>query len=319
MTDNSTAHCYFQPRRIAHVNYVVSDLNRLMDFYIEILGIEEVYRTPETSAGFVSNGNTHHDIGVVDISGDFAKSIDAQVGLYHFGYEIETEAALVEGYHRSVADHVQWVKTRTHDVAHSVYGMDPDGITFELYADVTKDWRNRRKGTVTKKKPVWTPGCTPPITEPCYHVDPLLSRVEHALFHPQRFKSATLVATHSEAMIDTYTRIAGMRVLHGGADGEFCVLGGSLGEANLYLFRARPGRPAGLHHVALPVADIADLRASIAKAPAVGIELEQVIDHPLRLSAYVCDPDGNRFQLYADKQPVAAPLSAEPEAVLWIG
>ena len=54
---------YFQPRRLAHVNLYVADLERSMDFYTRVIGIEEVYRTPLGGGGFVSNGNTHHDVG----------------------------------------------------------------------------------------------------------------------------------------------------------------------------------------------------------------------------------------------------------------
>ena len=57
----------FRPRRLGHVNLTVSDLERSMAFYTRVLGIEEVRREPDIKAGFLSNGNTHHDVALVEV------------------------------------------------------------------------------------------------------------------------------------------------------------------------------------------------------------------------------------------------------------
>ena len=69
----TAAQRHFAPRRLGHVNLVVSDVDRSMEFYKSVVGIEEAYVQPKVRAGFLSNGNTHHDIGMVEASGPLAE------------------------------------------------------------------------------------------------------------------------------------------------------------------------------------------------------------------------------------------------------
>jgi catechol 2,3-dioxygenase len=173
---------FFQPRRLGHVNLVVSDVDRSMDFYMNVVGLDEAYRRPQVKAGFLSNGNTHHDIGMVQSDGPLGHGRPA--GLNHIAFELETEVDLVDGYERAIAAGVTFERTADHDIAHAVYGADADGNEYEVYADVIHAWRDARHGTVTKAKPNWTPGSTPPHAERNYHADPEIVRLDDAIFHP---------------------------------------------------------------------------------------------------------------------------------------
>ena len=66
ITSTDSAPC-FRPRRIGHTNIFVGNLERSMAFYENVLGIKEAWRRENICAGFVNNGNTHHDVGMVDI------------------------------------------------------------------------------------------------------------------------------------------------------------------------------------------------------------------------------------------------------------
>ena len=62
---------FFRARRLGHANLFVTDVERSLDFYNRVVGIEEVYRKAAPTdlqgpavGGFLSNGNTHHDIAV---------------------------------------------------------------------------------------------------------------------------------------------------------------------------------------------------------------------------------------------------------------
>ena len=59
----------FNPRRLGHVNLYVGDLNSSTDFYTNVAGIELVRREPGIDAVFVSNGNTHHDVALMQCKG----------------------------------------------------------------------------------------------------------------------------------------------------------------------------------------------------------------------------------------------------------
>ena len=58
----------FRPRRLGHVNLWVSDLERSIRFYEDVCGIELVRRERDILIAFHSNGNSHHDIGIIEIS-----------------------------------------------------------------------------------------------------------------------------------------------------------------------------------------------------------------------------------------------------------
>ena len=306
---------YFAPRRLGHVNLVVGDVDRSMEFYKSVVGIEEAYVQPKARAGFLSNGNTHHDIGMVEASGPLG--LGRKPGLNHIALELETEVDLVQGYENAIADGVTFARSADHDIAHSVYGKDPDGNQYELYADVIHDWRAARSGVVTKPKPNWTPGSTPPNAERNYHANPALTRVEKSVFHPLRTTHAALVLEQFEAGVDYYTRVTGLRVVVGGRDAPFAVLGGTCGEHNLSLFRAGRGQVLGLHHVGFQVRDDADLDASIARLRAQGAAPYLEIDHAVRRAVYVRDPDGIRLQFHLDRaRPATEWAALDPEAAL---
>jgi catechol 2,3-dioxygenase len=152
ITEGKTEHAVrFHPRRLGHANLFVSDLDRSMRFYHAVCGLEEVRREPAIRIGFLSNGNTHHDVGLVQSStarrvgrGGFVMSRGDRraTGLNHLGFEMENEAELVEAYRRTTACGVEIDRTVDHLISRSVYLPDPEGNVLEFYADVTKDWRS---------------------------------------------------------------------------------------------------------------------------------------------------------------------------------
>jgi catechol 2,3-dioxygenase len=297
---------FFRPRRLGHVNLYVSNIDRSMDYYIDFAGFQESYRQPLSKGGFVGNGNTHHDIGLIDYTGPLARGRKTP-GLNHLAFELETEVDLVDGYQHAIADGVQFVFTMDHDIAHSVYGLDPDGNRYEIYADVEPEWRVIRSGIVTKPKPKWAPGMTPPNANRNYVAKPELLRVEDAVFHPRRTVHATLVLEHYREAFDYYTKIVGLEPLLGNAESPFAILGGTCGERNLSLFRATANRAPCLHHVGIEALDDASLDASVRDMRARGLEPVAEVDHFTRRSVFVRDPDGILLQFFIDR---GTPLSA---------
>lgn len=136
MSDQVEKQAYFQPRRMGHANIFVGELERSMRFYNEVVGLREAYRRPPIGAGFLNNGNTHHDIGMVETSNPMAKG--KEPGLFHIGWELETQVDLVAGYKRSTADGLRFDYMFDHDISHSVYFSDPEGHLNEMYADTKK-------------------------------------------------------------------------------------------------------------------------------------------------------------------------------------
>ena len=286
----------WRPRRLGHANLYVTELDRSMRFYTEVVGLEESYRRPAVKAGFLGNGNTHHDIGMVEVTSSISRGVEA--GLNHFAFELENEIELVDGCQRASA--VEFPRTVDHDITHSIYGDDPDGNSVEVYADVIKEWRAARTGIVTKPAPKWSPGHPPPRPESLYHEKPEIRRVEAAIFHPTRITHVVVVARDYEGMLEYYRSRIGLELIRGDAGTPFAVLGGTCGSRDLYLFRIREGWVPGLHHVGFPVWGETDLAASIERL-AGAAEVEREVDHPSRRCIHIKDPDGLRLQFYVDR------------------
>jgi catechol 2,3-dioxygenase len=302
---------YFHPRRLGHANLFVSDIDRSMAFYKEVVGLEEVYVRPPIKAGFLSNGNTHHDIGLCDIHGSAGRG--HQPGLNHIGLELENEVDLVESYFAMQRNQVPYDRATDHDIAHAVYLRDPDGNQIEMYADTTVNWRTQRAGTVMAPTIKWTPESRPPTADIFYNPNPEIRRVEAAVFHPRRVTHVVLVVDDFEGCLARYTGIVGLDVSAGGAGSGFAVLGGLCHEPSLVLFRARPGRPAGLHHVGFLAWDEEDLDAAATRLAQAGLSAEVELDSRYRRCIHVLDPDGIRLQFYVDREGGLDALRGAPE------
>ena len=93
--------CALTPRRVGHINLYVRDWLESLKFYSTACGLEEVFRETPIKAGFLSSGNTHHDIGFLEarpgprIGRDgFVQTKDgigARPEFNHFGIEMENE------------------------------------------------------------------------------------------------------------------------------------------------------------------------------------------------------------------------------------
>src|SRR6188474_3156003 len=101
----------FSPRRLGHTNLFVSSLPKSMSFYNNVCGIEVRFREPGIRAGFVSNGNTHHDVGLIELADQVLTGGDSHIlassnvrtnaGLNHLGWEMENVNELIAAYRRA--------------------------------------------------------------------------------------------------------------------------------------------------------------------------------------------------------------------------
>lgn len=310
----ATGDRHFRARRLAHANLYVRDLARSIDFYHRVVGLERTYSLPVPKAGFLSNGASHHDIGLVELGGPTARKTEP--GLNHFGFELENETDLVAGYRAAVGAGVNFYRTVNHPITHSLYVFDPDENSNEIYADVTTDWRTARGTTPTQK---WTPGETPPSPERNYDPDPVYVRVAGAMFQPLRITHATVVGNDFEGLFDHYTRVVGLTPIVGGRGAPFAALAGACGFGAINLFRAVDGQAAGLHHIGFEMANDADLDAGRRSLPRTGAAKERDVDHPLRRSTFVRDPDGMMIAFYVNRPNWRERLgSLDAATALWV-
>ena len=142
--------------RIGHVHLTVSELDRALAFYRDVLGFE-VTSTYGRDAVFLSAGGYHHHIGLNTWAGRGApRPAAGTTGLYHFAILYPDRAALAAAVRRVLDHGVPLEGASDHGVSEAVYLRDPDGNGVELYRDRQEaEWqRGPNGGLVMHTRPL---------------------------------------------------------------------------------------------------------------------------------------------------------------------
>jgi catechol 2,3-dioxygenase len=120
---------------IGHVHLKVSDLNRAIHFYTEVLGLDVMERW-DNSAAFLSFGGYHHHLGLNtwNSEGGSAPAL-GMTGLYHFAILYPSRRELSRALKQLLEHGVQLDGAADHGVSEALYLRDPDGNGIELYRD----------------------------------------------------------------------------------------------------------------------------------------------------------------------------------------
>lgn len=134
---------------IGHVHLKVSDLDRAVDFYRDVLGFEEMTRMGDQAA-FLSAGGYHHHIGLNTWeSKGGSPPPPGSTGLFHVAIRYPTRAALAKALKRLVDAGVPLSGASDHGVSEAVYLHDPDGNGIELYRDRPREeWKTDPDGNL---------------------------------------------------------------------------------------------------------------------------------------------------------------------------
>src|SRR5881296_118037 len=138
-----------QRTRIGHVHLTVSNLDRSLAFYRDILGFE-VTAHYGSEAVFLSAGGYHHHIGLNTWAGHGApRPPQGTTGLYHFAILLPDRAALAATVRRVLEHGVELEGASDHGVSEAIYLRDPDGNGVELYWDRdSSDWPRDSHGQI---------------------------------------------------------------------------------------------------------------------------------------------------------------------------
>ncbi len=136
--------------RIGHVHLKVSDLERSVKFYTEVLGFEVTARMG-TSAAFLSAGGYHHHIGLNTWESYGGTPPPSNTtGLYHVAILLPNRKELARSVQRLLDHHWQIDGGADHGVSEAIYLHDPDNNGIELYADTPREqWKYDAKGTIS--------------------------------------------------------------------------------------------------------------------------------------------------------------------------
>lgn len=120
---------------IGHVHLKVSDLERSIAFYRDMLGFELTQRFG-SSAAFMSAGGYHHHIGLNTWeSGGGPPPPHGTTGLYHLAILLPTQRDLARSLAHLLRNQISLDGAADHGVSLALYLHDPDHNGIELYWD----------------------------------------------------------------------------------------------------------------------------------------------------------------------------------------
>jgi len=133
--------------RIGHVHLKVSDLEKALKFYRDLLGFE-LQQYYGDSAAFISAGGYHHHIGLNTWHSKGAGPAPVNApGLYHTAILYPTRKDLANALKRLVEANYPLSGASDHGVSEAIYLNDPDRNGVELYWDKPKEeWPIDKEG-----------------------------------------------------------------------------------------------------------------------------------------------------------------------------
>ena len=132
---------------IGHVHLKVSDIDRALAFYRDVLGFELTQRLGDEAA-FLSAGGYHHHLGLNTWeSRGGSPPPSGTTGLYHVAIRYPGRAALGDALRRLGDAGIPITGATDHGVSEAVYLRDPDGNGIELYRDrPSEEWPRAEDG-----------------------------------------------------------------------------------------------------------------------------------------------------------------------------
>ena len=120
---------------VGHVHLKVSDLDRAIAFYRDVLGFELQQQLGDEAA-FLSAGGYHHHVGLNTWqSRGGSPPPPGTTGLFHVAFLYPTRESLAKAVREVIDAGVELTGASDHGVSEAIYLNDPDGNGIELYWD----------------------------------------------------------------------------------------------------------------------------------------------------------------------------------------
>ena len=135
--------------KIGHVHLKVSDLDRSIAFYRDVLGFELMARMP--GAAFLADDEYHHHIGLNTWQSAGADPPPPRsTGLFHLAILHPTRTELAGGLRRVLEAGVELTGASDHGVSEAIYFNDPDLNGVEIYCDRPREeWPRLTDGSLS--------------------------------------------------------------------------------------------------------------------------------------------------------------------------
>ena len=131
MTTTTPATTGIGIRRLQHLVLWVSDVERSVHFYTEVLGFEVTVRYPNAAFLKIPGSPDDHHLGLFEQTG-VPRPDERVARMYHSAWEVAELTDLVRARDRLLAAR-SLVGSSDHGVSLSLYAKDPDGLEFEVF------------------------------------------------------------------------------------------------------------------------------------------------------------------------------------------
>jgi catechol 2,3-dioxygenase len=134
---------------LAHVRLNVRDVQRAVEFYTNVVGLELIERGGDGYA-FVSRGRAHHMVALFTADVTAPPGTSGPPGVDHIAFEVRGARAFTRAFQTLAAAGVP-VTTVNNGISWSIYFQDPDGNHLEIFRDMRRErggqkyWRGVRK------------------------------------------------------------------------------------------------------------------------------------------------------------------------------
>lgn len=135
---------------IGHVNLTVTDLERAVCFYRDIVGLRVTQRDEQSA--FLAAGDYHHHVALNTWDPETTPPPAHSAGLHHFALRLPDVAALAAVVARLLRGGHPLLGATDHGVNLAVYLRDPDGTGLELMVDrPSRDWPRSPDGSIAMR------------------------------------------------------------------------------------------------------------------------------------------------------------------------
>jgi len=118
-------------KRLQHLVLWVSDVERSVRFYCDLLGFEVTKQYPNAAFLKIPGTLDDHNLGLFEQKGA-RKPDESVVRMYHSAWEVAEITDLVRA-RRRLIEAGSLVGQSDHGVSLSLYAKDPDGLEFEVF------------------------------------------------------------------------------------------------------------------------------------------------------------------------------------------
>jgi catechol-2,3-dioxygenase len=117
--------------RLQHLVLWVSDVERSVRFYCDVVGFEVQRRYPQAAFLKIPGSTDDHHLGLFEQPG-LQRPDEAVARMYHAAWEVGVLGDLARARQRLIQAGAL-VGSSDHGVSLSLYAKDPDGLEFELF------------------------------------------------------------------------------------------------------------------------------------------------------------------------------------------